>query len=215
MPQTSLTAIIAGLSIAATAALAQAATVAFVPPNDPTGQAVAANSNGGFAPGRGDVFSLAANTTIDSVGLYADFTNMPLTYKIWDIPTFSGVVDTNATLLATGSNTVSTSGLAWTDFTITPLTLQAGHNYHVEFFFDGEANQNFFYDNDNIAFTQGVFTLVDGTEAGNPNNSVMPAIRVNTVNATPLPSAAWTGLIGCAMGAAFHKKFTRKKFTAA
>lgn len=50
---------------------------------------------------------------------------------------------------------------------------------------------------------------------GNPNNSVMPAIRVNTVNATPLPSAAWIGLIGCAMGAAFHKKFTRKKFTTA
>ena len=176
----------ATLLLAAAAVSVQAAQFPFIPPNDPTGQVFTTNSNDGYSGGRGDVFSMQQNTTIDSVGLYHDLTNTLLSFNVAQVTSTTGQVTTGQTVLRSGSATVSTNGLQWIDFPIVPLTLLQGNNYHIEFSFPTSGNQNFFYNNGNAPFTTGNFTLVDGTQGGNATNFVMPAERVDIV---PEPSS--------------------------
>ncbi len=175
---------------------ARADSIEFKPPNDPLGSIKTTNANDGYDDFRGDVFHVTADTTINSVGLFQNLTNISLNYRIWDIVSTTDAVNSGATLLRSGSANANTAGLEFIDFSIPDLTLQGGHNYHIEFGFLGNSNQNFYYNNADIPFTQGNFQLLDGTQNGNAANSLMPAIRINTLDAatTPLPSAAAGGL---------------------
>lgn len=167
-----------------------------MPPNDPSGAVFTTNSNDAYSGGRGIVFQMSADTVIDSVGLFQNLTNITLNYEVAQVLTVSGQVDSVKTVLRSGSGTFTTSGLEFIDFGFPALTLQAGNAYHIEFSFNGSANQNFFYDNANVSWTQGAFTSLDGTEDGNTSNFVVPAIRVNAVEAVPAPS----GLLLAATG---------------
>ncbi len=166
---------------------AHAAVIEFVPPNDPTGSVFTTNSNDGWNSGRGVVFQATGTEIITSVGLFHDLTGMTLSYKVSEVLTVNGDVETGETILASGSATVTTSGLEWIDFPIPNIPFTAGSIYHIEFSFPGTGNQNFFYNNGNVTFTQDGFEVIDGTSAGNTGNSVMPAIRLETqdVNAAP------------------------------
>jgi len=159
---------------------ATAAVIEFVPPNDPTGQVFTINTNDGWAGGRGVVFQATANNTIDSIGVYHDLTGIDLSYKLSQTTGASGDVEAGETVLASGNATISNNGLEWNDFALSDIPLAAGNYYHIEFSFSGNGNQNFFYNNANVAFTQGDFELIDGTSGGSTSNFVMPAIRLNT-----------------------------------
>jgi hypothetical protein len=206
-----ITLVLAVLGLAAVASgQARAGQVVFVPPNDTTGHVFTTNSNDGWSAGRGDVFQMSANTTIDSVGVYQDLTNVLLSYKILEVTTTVGDLLPGSTVLRSGSGTATTSGLQFIDFSVAPLTLLAGHDYEIAFSFAGASNQNFFYNNQNIPFNQASFNFIDGTQADETSNSVMPAIRVNTpdTNVVPEPatvvSAGIAGLTG--LGLALRRR---------
>lgn len=152
--------------------------VEFVPPNDPTGSVFTTNSNDGWSSGRGVVFRMLQNVTVESLGVFHDLSGITLEYELAQVVTTSGNVTSGQTVLRSGQSIVTTNGLEWIDFAIQPVTLSAGSSYHIEFTFAGAANQNFFYNNANVTFTQGDFELIDGTQGGGSGNSVMPALRV-------------------------------------
>ena len=170
---------------------ANAAFIPFIPPNDTVGSVFSTNSNDGYSNGRGIVFQMTANTVINSVGIFQDLTGITLNYKVAQITTVVGQVDVGETILQSGSGTFTTSGLQFIDFGFSNLLLQSGNAYQIQFSFNGSSNQNFFYNNGNVPWTQGAFTSLEGTQNGNTNNFVVPAIRVNTAsapaNAVPAP----------------------------
>jgi hypothetical protein len=175
-----------------------AATITFVPPNDTVGGVYSTNSNDGYSNDRGILFQLSGDVTIDSVGIFQDLTNVALTYSIYQTPSASTTDETGYNLLQTGTTTVTTSGLEWIDFGFSPLALTSGNDYYIAFSFTDNSNQNFYYDNSNVTWTQDVFTQLDGALAGNAANSVLPAIRLDESTA-PEPSTivlAAAGLAG-------------------
>jgi hypothetical protein len=197
MRRCALASAICALGLIATADTASADSVEFKPPNDTVGHVYTTNINDGYSSYRGDVFSVTADTLLTSVGLYHDLTNIDVSYRISEVFFTFGLVNSGAVELRSGTANVTTSGLQFIDFSFAGLTLQAGHDYHVEFGFAGNGNQNFFYNNANAPFTQGNFQFIDGTVGGSAGDSVMPAIRLNLPDAptaTPLPGAATAGL---------------------
>jgi hypothetical protein len=184
----SMPAITAALVLAlGSSATAQITT--FIPSNDTTGMVYSTNSNDAYSGGRGDNFMVTANTTIDSVGLYENLTNITLNYEVGQIPALGGSGVDNGTVLRSGNRVVTTSGLEFIDFSFADLTLAAGNDYFVFFDFNGNSNQNFFYNNGNVTFTQGAFTMVDGfaPSANGQANFVMPDIRLTETAAVPEP----------------------------
>jgi len=157
----------------------------FVPPNDPIGEVFSTNTNDGYSLGHGIVFEMLSDKSINSAGIYHDLTDVDMFFEIAETITTSGDVTPGQTVLRSGSQTVTTSGLQWIDFSFAPLALEMGKSYQIEFTFSGSGNQNFFYNNENVTFTQDEFDMIDGTQAGNTGNFVMPAIRVMV----PEPSA--------------------------
>ena len=185
----------AAFVVAAFTAPAGATTIALIPPNDPVGHVFTVNTNDGYNPGRGDVFKMTADVIVDSVGIFQDLTNVTLNYQVFETTTTSGNVNPGSTLLRSGSSLVTTSGLQWIDFGFAQLTLVNGHNSDIRFNFNGNSNQNFFYNNGNVAFAQGPFSLVDGELGGDTSNFVMPAVRLNN-NLAAVPEPATLGLVG-------------------
>ena len=193
---------------------ADASVITFVPPNDVSGSVFTTNDNDGWDAGRGVVFTVLNDVTIDSIGLFNDFTGINLSYEIAQVPVTSGTLTLGQTVLRSGSAVVSTNGLEWTDFGIAPLTLVSGNNYHIEFTFSGNANQNFYFNNANSVFSLGDFAQIDGTREGNTSNSVMPGIRINTFDnsAVPEPSSiVLFGLCACFAGGGVVLQRRRKK----
>ena len=189
------------------------AQTAFIPPNDTNGHVFSNNSNDGYNAGRGIVFNTTANTTLSSVGIFQDLTNVVLNYDVAQVTTTNGQVDTGEIILRSGSRTVTTSGLQFIDFSFANLLLAAGKNYQIEFTFNGASNQNFFYNNDNKPWTQGSFALLDGTQAGDATNFVVPAIRVSAEGTSVTPegsSLAMLVLGGLPLVVGFGRKFRRK-----
>ena len=191
--------VIAGSMILA-AGLATAAPVAFVPSNDTTGTVYSTYSNDGWTGGRGIGFTVTSQQTISSVGLYQDLTNKELYFGLYETNVWGRSIATVATL-ASGHSTVSTSGLDWIDYQFDPVTLVEGKNYWINFAFAGMGNQNFFYNNQNVAWTQGAFAGLEGSAGTDFNNFVVGAFRVNTVEkaATAVPEPASLALIGAGM----------------
>jgi len=160
------------LLICAICTSVSAATITFVPPNDTSGAISSTNSNDGYSTGRGILFTVDSATTVDSVGIYQDLTNVSLSF---DLEIFNG------TNLANGGSTVSTTGLEWIDYGGFEVNLSPGNTYHLEFTFTGNSNQNFFYNNFNVTWSQDGFSALDGTRTNFASNSVVAAFRMNAV----------------------------------
>ncbi len=166
---------------------AHAAIIEFVPPNDPVGRVFTTNSNDAWGSGRGVVFQATVDGVISSIGVYHDLTGIDLSYTLSQTTSANGNITTGETILASGSAVVTTNGLEWIDFPVADIPYTAGSFYHIEFAFSGNGNQNFFYDNNNVTFSQDGFDVIDGTQSGNTGNSVMPAIRLDN-DASPSPA---------------------------
>jgi hypothetical protein len=182
-----LKAAVAGL-VLSVSGFANAGLIEFIPPNDETGQVFSTNGNDIWSAGRGLVFEMLSNETIDSLGVYHDLSNINLFYELSQVTSLTGAVTSGQTILRSGNALTTTNGLNWIDFGIADLMLSAGNYYHLEFTFSGNGNQNFFYNNGNAAFSEGSFINIEGTQAGNTSNFVMPALRVNTTTQVPEPS---------------------------
>lgn len=190
--------IITRLSITAVAAVCMSAAanaqfVAFVPPNDTTGQVYSTNFNDAYSGGRGINFLMSGSDTIDGVGLYANLTNVTLNWQVGSLTSQGGGGLNGATVLRSGSSAVTTSGLQFVDFSFAPLSLTNGGLYYIMFTHSGLANQNFFYNNQNVGWAQGPYSQIDGFApgAGGQGNFVASAIRVHEagVQAVPEPGA--------------------------
>ncbi|MEM1427850.1 MAG: VPLPA-CTERM sorting domain-containing protein [Pseudomonadota bacterium] len=167
---------------------ALSATMEFIPPNDTTGQVWSTNTVDGWDSGRGIGFSVTEAVEVDSLGVFHDLTGIDVSYGLYEISSGSGNFSRSATLRS-GSSTITTSGLDWVDFAVAPLTLAPGTNYLLEFSIGGPANQNFFYNNGNVAWSQSVFTSLDGTLGDSFSNFVVGAFRLNgdETSVVPLP----------------------------
>jgi len=171
------------------AGVANGAIVTFTPTTDPAGSVFTTNSNDGWNSGRGIVFSVSSSVSVDSIGVFQDLTNEVLSYEVSQVSSLTGNLNSGLTVISSGNNLVTTIGLEFIDFNITPVTFSPGNNYHIEFSFSGNSNQNFYHNNANNSFDQGVFTSIEGTLNANTSNSAMPSIRINSV-VIPEPSSA-------------------------
>jgi hypothetical protein len=172
----SFAAAILALCAIASAAHAQ---ITFVPPNDPTGAVLTTNSNDSWNGSRGVVFQATTTQTINSISLYQDLTGIPVNYEIDQTTTATGNIGTGKTVLRSGAGTFTTSGLQFITFSFAPVQLVAGNFYQVRFDFTGNSNQNFFYLNNNVVFSQPGFSQIDGTAGDDTGNAVMPRIQLD------------------------------------
>ena len=99
-------------------------TITFVPPIDTNCMVVTTNSIYVYLNGRGILFTVDSATTVDSVGIYQDFTEISLSF---DLEIYNGAV------LANGGSTESTTGLEWIEYDGFEVNLLPGNTYHLEF----------------------------------------------------------------------------------
>jgi hypothetical protein len=179
--------------------LAAAAPIAFTPPNDTAGTVYTNNANEGWDNHRGIGFSVSSTQTLSSVGAWLDLTNTDLSFAVYEISSLQDVFF-RTRLLASGGSTVSTNGLEWVDYDVSPLTLNTGTNYLIEFAFNGPSNQSFYFNNQNAAWSQGAYTGLDGTLGDDFYNSTVAAFRINAIEpAGDVPEPASLALIGAGM----------------
>jgi hypothetical protein len=179
--------------------LAAATPIAFTPANDSTGQVYTNNANEGWDNHRGIGFTVSATQTLSSAGVWLDLTNTDLSFAISEISSPTDVF-ARTKLLASGGSTVSTQGFEWIDYGFDALTLNAGTNYLIEFWFNGPSNRSFYFNNDNSAWSQGAYTGLDGTIGDDFYNSAVAAFRVNALApAGNVPEPASLALIGAGL----------------
>ena len=176
-------------AIAVFCSVAQAQ-IFFVPPNDTTGSVFTTNTNDGWSGSRGVVFQATTTQTITGIGLYQNLTGITVNFEVDQTTSASGNVGVGKTILRSGSGTFTTAGLQYITVRSPHAQLTAGNFYQVRFDFSGNSNQNFFYDNGNVVFSQPGFALVDGTSGDDTGNSVMPNIELLQVNAASVPVPA-------------------------
>jgi hypothetical protein len=176
--------------------LAAATPIAFIPPNDPTGYIGSTHANDGWSMGRGIGFRVTTQETISSIGVYQDLTNTELHWGLYIIDSLGNDYSKLETL-ASGSSVVTTNGLEWIDFRVPDVVLNEYWNYLIEFSFDGESNQNFYYYNRDESWDQGIYRSLDG-EALSRFESYwnVPAIRVNVAD---VPEPASLALVGAGL----------------
>lgn len=180
-------------------ALASATPTTFTPPNDTTGMALANHANEGWDNHRGIGFNVTSQQTLSSVGVYLDLTSVDLQYGVYEISASEGVF-ARTRLLASGGSTVSTEGLQWIDYGVGDIMLNTGTNYLVEFSFGGPSNQTFYFNNQNVAWSQGAFTSIDGTLGDDFFNWVVGGFRINALEpAGDVPEPASLALIGAGL----------------
>ncbi|SDE23868.1 PEP-CTERM protein-sorting domain-containing protein [Massilia sp. PDC64] len=176
--------------------LAAATPIAFIPPNDPIGYIGATHSNHGWSMGRGIGFRVTTQETISSVGVYVDLINTELRWGIYTVDSLGNdfsKIDT----LASGSSVVTTNGLEWIDFRVPNVVIDEYWNYLIEFSFDGESNQIFYYYNRDESWDQGIYRSLDGEALGRFESYWnVPAIRVNSVY---VPEPASLALVGAGL----------------
>jgi hypothetical protein len=182
--------------LALSAAAASAAAITFVSPTDPVGRVFTTNTNDAWSAARGIGFNVASQQHVGSVGVFQNLTNITLSYGLYEISAGSGNF-TRTSTLASGSALTTTSGLEWIDFS-TNVDLTAGKNYLLEFAFNGNSNQNFFYDNRNVTWSQGDFQALEGTQSNGFGNSVVGAFCLNGAQ-SQVPEPASLALVGVAL----------------
>ncbi|EEF23701.1 conserved hypothetical protein [Ricinus communis] len=145
--------------------LAAATPIAFIPPNDPTGYIGSTHSNDAWSMGRGIGFRVTTQETISSIGVYVDLINTELRWGVYTVDSLGNDISKLETL-ASGSSVVTTNGLEWIDFRVPDVVLNEYWNYLIEFSFDGESNQNFYYYNRDESWDQGIYRSLDGEALG-------------------------------------------------
>lgn len=195
------------LSLLCTAFLAGsagAAPIAFVPANDPVG-ADYLPANDSWWMGRGITFSVDTRQSVTGVGLLHDLRGMELSFGLYEIAKSSVTLSKVATL-AGGGSTVSTDGRAWIDYAVDGVVLETGKDYLLEFAFTGDANSNFYYYNDNVAWDQGPFTGLDGTMGAELLNAVVAGFRIEAEDAAAVPEPASLALLLAGMAAMARRR---------
>ena len=212
-PVLAFAAIIVAIAVGVGLAGAASAQTIFVPPNDTAGHVFSTNSNDGWNSSRGVVFQVNSTQTVNSIGLYQDLTGVTVNYEVDQITSASGNVGPGKVILRSGSGTFTTSGLQFITFAIAPVTLNSGSFYQIRFDFSGNSNQNFFYDNQDVPFSQPGFSQIDGTEGDDTGNTVMPRIEINAATAVatvPVISSLGLALLGVLLAGAALTRLRRR-----
>lgn len=212
-PVLAFAAIIVAIAVGVGLAGAASAQTIFVPPNDTAGHVFSTNSNDGWNSSRGVVFQVNSTQTVNSIGLYQDLTGVTVNYEVDQITSASGNVGPGKVILRSGSGTFTTSGLQFITFAIAPVTLNSGSFYQIRFDFSGNSNQNFFYDNQDVPFSQPGFSQIDGTEGDDTGNTVMPRIEINAATAVatvPVLSSLGLALLGVLLAGAALTRLRRR-----
>ena len=154
-------------------------------PSPPGSCAVLTTNNNDFwNVSRGVVFQATTTQTISNISLWQDLTGVTVNYEIDQTTGASGNLIPGKTVLRSGSNTFTTTGLQYITFPIVPLQLTAGNFYQVRFDFSANSNANCFFNNNGIAFSQTGFAQITGTQADITGTTALPQIALNL----PLPS---------------------------
>jgi len=131
---------------------AGATVIVFAPPNNAGGYS--GPYNNGYTDGRGVVFTANETTTIDAVGILQNIESFNLSYSVSEVTATSEDIRSGDQVLRSGSSVVSTNGFEYVDFSFSPLLIEDGNSYHIEFTHSGIPVQNFFYSiNTNIPFS--------------------------------------------------------------
>lgn len=211
--------------------LAHATPVEFVPAVSPDGHVYGNFYNDFYDQGRGIVFTSTADQIIDSIGIYLDVTTTLVNWFIYETTDVTGDLSLGQTLLQSGNSLVSTctpapgdptcNVLQWVDFSIVPLTLENGKNYHIAFSHIGDdestaqvSNSNYYYSTGAGPWTQGSFTALNDTLGNVTGNGNVPAIRVNLQDAESgdgVPEPASVLLTAGALAAVYgaRRRFVR------
>ena len=176
-----------------------------MPPDDAVGSEYSAG-NDSWWMGRGITFGVESRQVITSVGLLHDLSGIDLSFGLYEISK-SAVTLSKLALLAGGGSTVTTNGREWTDYELGGIVLDPSKEYLLEFVFQGEANSNFYYNNQNVLWNQGPFTGLDGAMGVEIGNFVVAGLRIDIEDvAAAVPEPGSLALLALGMVALARRR---------